>query len=54
MRGMTEEEALGALMKNTLGLVHAEDLLVDAVRDLLREEVKRRKARSRARTDSPS
>ncbi len=41
MRGMTEEEARGALVKNTLGLVHAEDLLVDAVQDLLREEVKR-------------
>ncbi len=38
---MTEEEALGALVKNTVGLVHAEDLLVGAIRDLLREEVKR-------------
>ena len=38
---MSEEEALGSLLKGTLGLVHTEDLLVEAVRDLLRDEVKR-------------
>ncbi|MFQ5839046.1 MAG: hypothetical protein ACE5HJ_09760 [Thermoplasmata archaeon] len=38
---MTQEEALGSILKSTLGIVHTEDILVDAVRDLIREEVKR-------------
>jgi hypothetical protein len=38
---MTEEEALGSLVKTTLGIVHTEDLMLEAVRDLLRDEVKR-------------
>ncbi|MFQ5985935.1 MAG: hypothetical protein ACE5KQ_01070 [Thermoplasmata archaeon] len=38
---MTEEEALGSLVKTTLGIVHTEDLVLEAVRDLLRDEVKR-------------
>ncbi|MEE9593658.1 MAG: hypothetical protein V3W28_08780 [Thermoplasmata archaeon] len=38
---MTEEDALGSLMKTTLGIVHTEDLMLEAVRDLLRDEVKR-------------
>ncbi|MFQ6012815.1 MAG: hypothetical protein ACE5LS_04145 [Thermoplasmata archaeon] len=38
---MTEEEALGSLVKTTLGIVHTEDLLLEAVRELLRDEVKR-------------
>lgn len=36
-----EEAALGSLVKNTLGIVHTEDLMLEAVRDLLRDEVKR-------------
>lgn len=38
---MTEEEAVGSLVKSAMGLVHTEDLLLEAVRDLLRDEVKR-------------
>ncbi len=41
MSDMTGEEALGSFLKSTLGLVHTEDLLMNAVQDLLREEVKR-------------
>ncbi len=37
---MTDEEAIGSLLKSTLGITHTEDILLDAVRDLVREEVK--------------
>lgn len=36
-----EEEAVGSLLKSTLGIVHTEDLMVEAVRDLVKEEMKR-------------
>lgn len=36
-----EEEAVGSLLRSTLGFAHTEDLLVEAVRDLVKEEVKR-------------
>ncbi len=38
---MSEEEAIESLLKGTLGIVHTEDLLLEAVRDLVKEEVKR-------------
>jgi hypothetical protein len=38
---MAEEEAISSLLKSTLGIIHTEDLLVEAVRDLIREEVRR-------------
>lgn len=37
---MAEEEALSSVLKGTLGIVHTEDILLEAVRDLVREEVK--------------
>ncbi len=37
---MTDEEAIGSLLKSTLGIPHTEDLLLEAARDLVREEVK--------------
>ncbi len=38
---MSEEEAIGSLLKGTLGIIHTEDILLEAVRDLVKEEVKR-------------
>lgn len=36
-----EEEAVGSLLRSTLGIAHTEDLIVEAVRDLVKDEVKR-------------
>ncbi len=37
---MADDEVLSSVLKGTLGIVHTEDLLLEAVRDLVREEVK--------------
>lgn len=37
---MAEDEVLSSVLKGTLGIVHTEDLLLEAVQDLVREEVK--------------
>ncbi len=38
---MSGEETIGSLLKGTLGVIHTEDILFEAVRDLVKEEVKR-------------
>lgn len=38
---MGEEDPIGSLLKGTLGIIHTEDILVEAVRDLVKEEVRR-------------
>ncbi|MEE9237343.1 MAG: hypothetical protein V3U52_06105 [Thermoplasmata archaeon] len=38
---MSEEDAVGSLLKGALGIIHTENILIEAVRDLVREEVKR-------------
>lgn len=37
---MTEDNALGRVLRDTIGAVHTEDLIVEAMRDLVKDEVK--------------
>ena len=47
--GMAEDNIVEKLLKDTMGAVHTEDLLVEALRDLVKDEVK---AYIRARLDA--
>jgi hypothetical protein len=38
---MAEEPAFERLLRQTAGVVHTEDILVEAVRDLVKDEIKR-------------
>ncbi len=37
---MTQEDPLRALVRGTAGAIHTEDLLIEAIKDLVREEMK--------------
>jgi len=38
---MPEQKILESILKGSMGIVHAEDVLVEAVRDLVKDEIKR-------------